>query len=110
MELPSIARIAVSELQIRLQQARPPLLVDVRELDEWEYCRLPGAQHLPLSELESRYAELDRSQEIVLYCHHGMRSMQAAEFLAGAGFARLASLDGGIDAWAAEIDPNVPRY
>ena len=85
-------------------------LVDVREPHEYEICHLPNAKLVPLSEILSRVAELDSSDELVLYCHHGMRSRDALEFLKGAGFRKLKSLRGGIDAWAAAVDPSLPRY
>ena len=85
-------------------------LVDVREPHEYEICHLPNAKLVPLSEILSRVAELDSSDELVLYCHHGMRSRDALEFLKGAGFRKLKSLRCGIDAWAAAVDPSLPRY
>ena len=85
-------------------------LVDVRESHEYEICHLPEAKLVPLSELLSRVNELDSSEEMVVYCHHGVRSRDAVEFLKGAGFRKIKSLRGGIDAWAATIDPSLPRY
>lgn len=85
-------------------------LIDVRERDEVELCCVDGALNIPLSEFESRYGELDTEQAYALLCHHGMRSMRAALFLEQAGFARLYNVSGGIDRWALEIDPDMPRY
>ncbi|MBI4227950.1 MAG: molybdopterin-synthase adenylyltransferase MoeB [Candidatus Omnitrophica bacterium] len=85
-------------------------LVDVREPHEYDICHLPNAKLVPLSEILSRVAELDSSDELVVYCHHGMRSRDAVEFLKGAGFRKIKSLRGGIDAWAAAVDPSLPRY
>jgi adenylyltransferase/sulfurtransferase len=91
--------------------ANPKLVVlDVREPHEYEIARIEGARLIPLSELLGRLRELDRRAEIVAHCHHGIRSLQAREILKGAGFANVRSLSGGIDAWAREVDPNVPRY
>jgi len=85
-------------------------LVDVREMREWEICRIPGARLIPLGQLPERLSELDGHQEIVTHCHKGVRSMRALEILRAAGFARVRSLRGGIDAWSTEVDPSVPRY
>ena len=91
--------------------ANPKLVVlDVREPHEYEIARIEGARLIPLSELLGRLRELDGRAEIVAHCHHGIRSLQAREILKGAGFANVRSLSGGIDAWAREVDPNVPRY
>jgi len=86
------------------------LLVDVREPREAEIAHIAGARLIPLRELPGRLAELPGHAEIVTHCHHGPRSLKAAEILKGAGFANVRSLAGGIDAWAREVDPEVPRY
>lgn len=88
----------------------PVMLVDVREIAEVEVCSIEGARHIPMQELSDRLDELDPEALIVLYCHHGMRSLQAAEFLRQQGFDNAFSLEGGIDAWAEEIDPEMERY
>jgi adenylyltransferase/sulfurtransferase len=85
-------------------------LIDVREPHEFEIAQIPGARLVPLSQLPARVSELDSSRELVLHCHHGQRSMRALEYLHGAGFRKLKNLRGGIDAWAREVDSNVPRY
>ena len=85
-------------------------LIDVREPHEWEISRIEGAQLIPLRELPGRLAELAGHGEIVTLCHHGPRSLKAREILKRAGFANVRSLAGGIDAWAREVDPEVPRY
>lgn len=84
-------------------------LVDVREPWEWAICRLPGAQLIPLGTLPSAGA-LDPARETIVYCHHGSRSLHAATWLLGAGFRRVAHLEGGIDRWSREVDPGVARY
>jgi rhodanese-related sulfurtransferase len=84
-------------------------LLDVRRNEEVELCNL-GGFHIPLHELESRYQELPHDKlAIIIYCHHGVRSLHAAQFLKLHGYDAL-SLRGGIDAWSLEIDPNVSRY
>jgi len=85
-------------------------LLDVREPHEHRIARIPGAVLIPLGSLPARLAELDSSRPMVVYCHHGLRSLHAVELLRGAGFARAISLRGGIDAWSTEVDPGVPRY
>ena len=104
------SEITVTEL-VRDLKDNPDLdLVDVREMREWEICRIPGARLIPLSELPSRLAELDGHREIVTQCHKGVRSMRALEILRAAGFSKVRSLRGGIEAWAAEVDRSMPRY
>ena len=85
-------------------------LLDVREPHEHQIARIPGAVLIPLRSLPARLAELDSSRPLVVYCHHGLRSLHAVELLRGSGFARATSLRGGIDAWSREVDPGVPRY
>jgi adenylyltransferase/sulfurtransferase len=109
----------VNPLEITAQEAKslldsqtPPRLVDVREADEFAICKIPGAELLALSAFAENYAGRlpDKPQKILLYCHHGMRSLRAAEFLSGRGYTDAKSIAGGIDAWSREIDPAVPRY
>jgi sulfur-carrier protein adenylyltransferase/sulfurtransferase len=85
-------------------------VLDVREPWEWEICRLPGAQLIPIGELSSRIGTLDPAQEVLVYCHHGARSAAAVQQLSMAGFTRVSHLEGGIDRWSVEIDASVPRY
>jgi len=85
-------------------------IIDVRELWEWEQVRIEGAQHIPLGDVTAAAASLDRHAEVVLVCHHGMRSLAAARYLAQCGFERVWNLTGGIDRYAAEVDPSLPRY
>lgn len=101
--------VAVATLHQQLQQGTALQLVDVRERYEWDICRLPGARHIPLGQLHDRVAELDPGIPMVTYCHTGVRSLRAAEVLAGAGY-RAVSLAGGVEAWAREVDPSMPRY
>lgn len=86
------------------------LFLDVREDFEVAICRLPDALHISLRELPERYATLPKDRTIIAYCHHGMRSMRAMEFLRQRGWSNVVNLTGGIDAWAREIDPEMPRY
>lgn len=98
------------QLQQNLQDNQSLLLLDVREVNEFAYARIEGSQHIPLQQLPDRLDELDAGQDIVVICHHGMRSQQACLFLQHSGFTRLYNLQGGIEAWSMVCDPSVPRY
>jgi sulfur-carrier protein adenylyltransferase/sulfurtransferase len=86
------------------------VLIDVREPHEWEIARIEGARLIPLGQLPEQLGELDSHAEIVTHCHHGVRSMKALSILKGAGFNRVRSLAGGIDAWAERVELGMPRY
>jgi len=107
-----ISQIAPVELHAwRADPERPaPVLVDVREPWEYAHCRIDGSLSIPLGELPARLRELSRERELVLVCHHGNRSQNAAQWLAQNGYANVHNLRGGIEAWAVEIDPAVRRY
>jgi len=103
--------VSVEELRLEMKKKGGELvLVDVREPHEWEIAHIEGATLIPLSQLPERLAELDGHAEIVTHCHHGARSMKALEILRGAGFGKVRSLAGGIDAWAEGVEPGMPRY
>jgi rhodanese-related sulfurtransferase len=104
--------ITGAELSALLAAGRPVLLVDVREPWEHQIAALPDSTLVPLGELPARMAELrpPAGALVVTYCHHGMRSLQAAALLERGGVGEVASLAGGIDAWSALIDPAIPRY
>jgi adenylyltransferase/sulfurtransferase len=98
--------------ELRAARAHNPslLLLDVREPFEWEIAHIEGARLIPLGELPARVRELDGHAEIVTYCHHGVRSRNAAELLRGAGFPNVRSLAGGIEAWSTDVDRRIARY
>lgn len=100
----------VKELAQRLKEGTAPIIIDVREPNEFAYARIPGAILKPLGDFREWTQELDKDQEYVLQCHTGSRSWQAAYLLERMGFTRVYNLSGGIDAWSLHIDPNVPRY
>ncbi len=102
--------ISATELKRKLDAKEDFLLLDVREPYEYDIARTPGAKLLPLGELPSRMSELDSAQEIILLCKNGRRSAQAVRTLQEAGFAKLANVAGGVEAWADEIDPSIPKY
>ena len=105
-----VREVAPLELAERLRRGDPLELIDVREPYEWRIARIDGARLVPLGRIGASLAELPRDREIVLYCHHGVRSLAAAEFLAAQGFDGTWNLSGGIDRWSAEVDPSVPTY
>ena len=105
--------ISVAEAS-KLRHAGPAGLrvLDVRDPDEFEICRLDGAELMPLVTVpHEAIAKLgDPHAPIIVYCHHGMRSLRAVEMLRHLGFANSQSMTGGIEQWSVEIDPAVPRY
>jgi adenylyltransferase/sulfurtransferase len=105
-----VPEITPEELSTRLKASDPPFLLDVREPEEWEINRLSGATLIPQDELPDRLTELTGAREVVVYCRTGNRSSQATKLLLDLGFTNVKNLKGGIDAWAARIDPRMPRY
>ena len=103
-------QVTPEEVKERLGKGDPLLLVDVREPVEYAICKLPDSKLIPLGQLPDRVNELDSAQDIIMYCHVGMRSLQAAQFMREAGFKRVWSMKGGIEAWSERIDHSVPRY
>ncbi len=105
-----LEEITPAELKARLDRGDQPFILDVREPEEVALAPFPGSAHIPMGDVPSRLAELDPDREIIVVCHHGIRSAQVAMYLARMGFERAINLAGGIDAWAIEADPAVPRY
>ncbi|MFC7419966.1 rhodanese-like domain-containing protein [Iodobacter arcticus] len=87
-----------------------PLLLDVREVGEYEICHIANSQLIPMNTIASCFAELDEDATIVVICHHGMRSYQVASFLERQGFANVINLNGGIARWAEEVDLAMAKY
>lgn len=102
--------ITPQELKRRLDAKESLTLLDVR--DDWEtkLARLEHAAHIPTSEIEFRIDELDANDEIVVYCHHGVRSAAVADYLRRAGYPKAINLTGGIDLWAQTVEPGMRRY
>ena len=88
------------------------LLLDCREQSEWDHVHIEGATLLPMSEIQDRVGELDdhRDSEVIVYCHHGGRSLQVANWLLQQGFSSVLNMTGGIDVWSQSIDSSLPRY
>jgi adenylyltransferase/sulfurtransferase len=98
------------DLAARLLRGDDLVLIDVREPGEWAVARIEGARLVPLATLPGLTASLDRSREIVVHCHHGIRSASAVQYLRAEGFERVWNLAGGIARWSAEVDASVPQY
>jgi len=110
MSGPEGLEITPADTKHRLDRGERLLLVDVREPWEFEICRIEGATHIPMGSIPANLQALDTDDEVICYCHHGMRSLDVAVWLRGQGVARAKSLAGGIERWSLEIDPRVPRY
>jgi rhodanese-related sulfurtransferase len=102
--------IKPANVKERLDRGESLVLVDVREQWEYDVCRIEGARLVPLGSLAASLNTLPDVDEVICYCHHGMRSLDAAAWLRFQGFAKAKSMAGGIERWSVEIDPKVPRY
>ena len=110
MPTPTVTEISPADLKLQLDSPQPPLVLDVREKWELEAARLPGTLDIPMAQIPQRLGDLPHDRPIVVMCHGGTRSMKVANFLAQNGFDQVASLDGGIRAWADDVDPSVGTY
>jgi len=102
-------QISPQQLKARLA-GQPPLLLDVREDWERQICHLEHSLHIPMGELEFRAEELDPDTEIVVYCHHGVRSATVVHYLQRLGFRDVKNLAGGLARWARMVDPTMRQY
>lgn len=112
-----ITQIRPSELAQWLQSVQAhgePVVLDVREPHELQIASIQANGFklltIPMGVIPPRLSELDPNQPIACLCHHGGRSMQVASFLQSRGFAHVANIAGGINAWSAEVDPSIARY
>lgn len=106
-----VREISPRELARVLENGHAVHLIDVRQPWENQLAHLPGSTLIPLNELPQRCREITRdTNPLVIYCHHGVRSLSAAHYLERLGYTNIQSLAGGIDAWSCEVDPTVPRY
>ena len=107
-----VRQITPRELALKIANEHPLCLLDVRQPWENQTAALADSLLIPLSELPQRFKEItaDSNALVVVYCHHGIRSLSAGDFLQRAGFNSVFSLQGGIDAWSCEVDPSLPRY
>ncbi len=98
------------EVKQRLERGEKLMLVDVREPHEHAICRIEGSVLIPMGTIPANLQKLDTDEDVICFCHHGMRSMDVANWLRTQGVASARSMAGGIDRWSVEIDPKVPRY
>ena len=105
-----ITQLTPHQAQTLLQQRPDTLLLDVREENETQICQLARSTHIPMNLIPLRQNELPDGVAMIVYCHHGLRSLNVARFLEHAGFEELYNLVGGIEAWAREIEPAMARY
>jgi len=102
--------IGAREAAELLKSRKDVMLVDVREAWEYEICRIEGAKLIPMGTIPANLPALDTGEEVICYCHRGMRSLDVAVWLRGQGVEKARSLAGGIDRWSEEIDAKVARY
>jgi rhodanese-related sulfurtransferase len=103
-------QISANEVNERVRRGDKLLLVDVREQWEYDLSKIPGAKLIPLGTLPANLNTLLDADEVICYCHHGMRSLDAAVWLRQQGVESAKSMAGGIERWSVEVDPQVPRY
>jgi len=103
-------QISTKEVNERVRRGDKLLLVDVREQWEYDLAKIPGAKLIPLGTLPANLNALLDADEVICYCHHGMRSLDAAVWLRQQGVESAKSMAGGIERWSVEVDPQVPRY
>jgi rhodanese-related sulfurtransferase len=103
-------QISVKEVSERVARGDKLLLVDVREQWEYDLCKISGATLIPLGTIPANLNAFLDADEVICYCHHGMRSLDAASWLRQQGVESAKSMAGGIERWSVEIDPSVPRY
>jgi len=103
-------QISTKEVNERVRRGDKLLLVDVREQWEYDLAKIPGAKLIPLGTLPANLNTLLDADEVICYCHHGMRSLDAAVWLRQQGVESAKSMAGGIERWSVEVDPQVPRY
>jgi sulfur-carrier protein adenylyltransferase/sulfurtransferase len=106
----ALPEVSPEELRDELAGADPPMLVDVREPNEWDIVHLPDAHLIPRAQLPDRLNELTGARRLVVYCRTGGRSSQATQLLLELGFSNVRNLTGGITAWAKRVDPSLPTY
>jgi len=102
--------ISAREVKRRLDAGEKLVLVDVREPQEHALSQIEGAMLIPMGSIPANLQKLDSDEEVICFCHHGMRSLDVANWLRSRGVSSAKSMSGGIDRWSLEIDPNVPRY
>ena len=103
--------ITALEVKQRLAAGEVLNLIDIREPEEYQVCRLDGTTQIPMRQISQQLERLEETTApLVLFCHHGVRSLNVVVWLREQGLADCQSMAGGIDAWSREVDPSVPRY
>ena len=103
--------ITAADVKRRLDAGEVLNLIDVREPDEYQLCRIDGANLIPMRQISQQLERLEEATApLIVFCHHGVRSLNVVAWLREQGFADCQSMAGGIDAWSREVDPGVPRY
>ena len=102
--------ISAAEASILRDNNEDVVFLDVREDSELEICRIEGALHIPMGEIPERAEALPLDRPLVVFCHHGMRSMNVLHYLESRSFENVINMGGGIHAWATEVDTSIPRY
>ena len=98
------------ELRQRQERDEELFLLDVREPWERQTAWIEPSRHIPMADIPSSLCELDPEKHIIVYCHHGVRSLNVTDWLRKQGYEKVQSMSGGIDRWSVQIDPQVPRY
>lgn len=102
--------LEVRELSKLIDTGESVVLLDVREQNEVDYCKIPNSTHIPMNTIPYRLNELKPEDKIIVYCHTGVRSMHVCHFLEQQGFENVLNLKGGIHQWSLQVDPTVPMY
>lgn len=102
--------ITAKELKSKLDADKKPILLDVREAWEFETCHIEDSINISMSNIQQMLETLKPDDEMVVICHHGMRSFQVASYLEGNGYSQIANLEGGVDAWAKSVDTEMAQY
>ena len=102
--------ISAHEAVILRNNNKDAVFLDVREYSELAICRIEGALHIPMGEVPERHEALPRDSPLIVFCHHGMRSLNVVEYLETKGFENAINLAGGIHAWAVDVNPKITKY
>lgn len=102
--------ITAEQLSTLLDNRDEVVLLDVRDPWEYEICKLDGSLNIPMNEIAGKLDDLDPDSRTIVICHFGMRSMEVGNYLEASGFKDIVNLEGGLDAWAEQVDRDMPRY
>jgi len=102
--------ITPAALKTKLDAGEKPHLLDVREAWEYDLCSIEGSTNISMSNIEQMLNEFKPDDEIIVICHHGMRSFQVANYLEGKDYSNITNLEGGVDAWANSVDAGMAQY